>query len=66
MGTLRKLGEGDKVWADKTKSKASKFGFIANTKPRPTGSFGNKIYGVYIKQNKKSKIHDYKGLLNSI
>jgi len=67
MGTIRKVGEGDKSWAKRMADRSRKCGFIPTVKV--TGYIGyspkysEKKYGVYIKQDKKAKVHDYRTLL---
>jgi hypothetical protein len=65
MGTIRKVGEGNKDWADRMAKKARVCGFVPTIKQTnwsPPSAYGNS-FGVYIRQNKKSKVHDYYTLL---
>jgi hypothetical protein len=61
MGTVRKVGEGTKDWANRTAKKARSCGFVPTIKQTnwsPPSAYGN-TYGVYVRQNKKAKVHDY-------
>lgn len=68
MGTVRKVGEGNKDWANRTAKEARKCGFVPTIKQTgksPPSPYGNR-FGVYVRQNKKAKEHDYMRLFAGI